>query len=100
MAKKRQTPPSIGMRLTTDEKFILGAYAEAIGKEKGAVMHELIKHEIPRMAALIVRADIEKQIAKDPQAAAAWTPDLPDAAKDRQMRLDREARERKAAQKA
>jgi predicted DNA-binding protein len=97
MVKKRPAP-TIGLRLSDDEKNILDAYGDATGQARSKALHEVIKAAIPHMAAVIVRADIARDLAAP--GAADWTPTLPDAAKDRQMRLDREARERKAAQKA
>jgi hypothetical protein len=98
MGRKGQAPPSVGLRLTEDEKYILAAYGRATGQVRGQIVHELIKAAMPKMATVIVHFETQKQIANDPHAAD-WTPDLPDAAKDREMRLAREARERKAAQK-
>lgn len=91
MVKQKQQGPTTGMRLTADEKYLLTAYGAVIGKRKGTVIHDLIKAAVPHMAAVIVRAEIEKDLA-DPHAAD-WTPTLPDAA------LDKAKRERKAAQK-
>lgn len=90
MVKRRQAP-TIGLRMTDDEKNIVDAYGLATGQARSKVFHELIKAAIPKMAGVIVRADIARDLA-DPHAAD-WTPDLPDAA------LDKAKRERKAARK-
>lgn len=94
MARKRRSP-TLGMRLTDDERNIVDAYGEATGQTRSRVVHVLIKEATVKMAAVVIRADIARDLAAP--GAADWTPDLPDAAKDREMR---EQRERKAQKKA
>lgn len=74
MAKKRKSP-TISLRLTQDEINILDVYGDATGQARSKALHELIKVSIPRMAAVIVRADIARDAAAP--GAADWTPDLP-----------------------
>jgi len=83
MAKKRPAP-TIGLRLSDDEKNILDAYGDATGQARSKALHELIKAAIPHMAAVIVRADIKRDLAAP--GAADWTPDLPNAAADKAKR--------------
>jgi predicted DNA-binding protein len=87
------------IRLTKDEREVLTMYAKAMDKPMSHIVHEFIKENMVHMLLFVNRHEAEEEIKNDPHAAD-WTSDLPDAAKDRQMRLDREARERKAAQKA
>jgi predicted DNA-binding protein len=88
MAKKRPAP-TMGLRLSEDEKNILDAYGDATGQARSKALHELIRAAIPRMAAVIVRADIKRDAAAP--GAADWTNDLPDAALDKAKGEQRKA---------
>jgi hypothetical protein len=90
MVKKRPAP-TVGIRFTEDEKSLLDAYARATVQTRSSVVHELLKDALPHMAAVIVRADIARDLA-DPHVGD-WTNTLPDAAQDKAIQ------ERKAAQK-
>jgi predicted DNA-binding protein len=93
MVKKRQGP-TIGVRLSADEKNILDAYRDATGQTRSKVFHELFKAAISKMAGVIVRADIARDLA-DPHVGD-WTNTLPDAALDKAKGEQRRAAQKKA----